>query len=167
MNRLTGKIPSSIGKLRWLETLDLSHNQLSGHIPQNFSSLTSLSHLNLSYNNLIGRIPAGNQLQTLDDPSIYEGNPSLCVAPLSSVCLGDDTSTEQAFPAEDRNKDDNEVFWFYGSTALGFTVGFWGVCDALVVKKSWKHAYFQFFDNIKEKVALTIALKIARWQGRL
>ncbi|KAI5332365.1 hypothetical protein L3X38_022494 [Prunus dulcis] len=78
MNRLTGEIPSSIGKLRWLETLDLSHNQLSGNIPQNFSSLTSLSHLNLSYNNLIGNIPSGNQLQTLDDPSIYKGFWDVC-----------------------------------------------------------------------------------------
>ncbi|XP_021805319.1 LRR receptor-like serine/threonine-protein kinase GSO1 [Prunus avium] len=167
MNRLTGEIPSSIGKLRWLETLDLSHNQLSGHIPQNFSSLTSLSHLNLSHNNLIGKIPSGNQLQTLDDPSIYEHNPSLCGAPLSTVCPTDDTKTGQTFPAEDHSKDDKEGFWFYVSMALGFIIGFWAVCGTLVLKESWRYAYFNFFDNVKEKVALTIGLKVARWQGRL
>ncbi|CAL2252907.1 unnamed protein product [Prunus armeniaca] len=165
MNQLTGEIPSSIGKLRWLESLDLSHNHFSGHIPQNMSSLTSLSHLNLSYNNLIGRIPSGNQLETLNDPSIYEGNPSLCGAPLSTVCPGYDTG--HIVPAEDLSKDDDEVFWFHVSMALGFIVGFWVVCGTLVLKKSWRYAYFKFFDNIKEKVALTIALKLARWQGKL
>ncbi|KAI5332355.1 hypothetical protein L3X38_022484 [Prunus dulcis] len=167
MNRLTGKIPSSIGKLRWLETLDLSHNHLSGDIPQNFSSLTFLSHLNLSYNNLIGRIPSGNQLETFNDTSIYEGNLLLCGAPLSIVRPGDDTRSRQTFPLEDHGKDDNEMLWFYVSMALGFIIGFWAVCGTLVLKKSWRYAYFNFFDNIKEKVALTIALKVARWQGRL
>ncbi|XP_020417622.1 receptor-like protein 12 [Prunus persica] len=138
MNRLIGEIPSSIGKLRWLETLDLSHNQLSGHIPQNFSSLTSLSHLNLSYNNLIGKIPSGNQLQTFDDPSIYEHNPSLCGAPLSIVCPTDDTKTRQTFLTEDHSKDDEERFWFYVGMALGFIIGFWAVCGTLVLKESWR-----------------------------
>ncbi|PQQ18899.1 LRR receptor-like serine/threonine-protein kinase GSO2 [Prunus yedoensis var. nudiflora] len=167
MNGLTGEIPSSIGNLHWLETLDLSHNRLSGRIPQSFSSLTSLSHLKLSDNNLIGKIPSGNQLQTLDDPSIYEGNPSLCGAPLSTLCPVDDTSTGQTFPAEDHSKDNKEVLWFYASTTLGFIIGFWGVCGTLVVKKSWRYAYFQFFDNVREKATLTVALKAARWQGRL
>ncbi|XP_008225908.1 PREDICTED: LRR receptor-like serine/threonine-protein kinase GSO1 [Prunus mume] len=167
MNRLTGEIPSSIGKLRWLETLDLSHNHLSGHIPQNFSSLTSLSHLNLSYNNLTGKIPSGNQFETLNDPSIYEHNLLLCGPPLLTVCPGDDARSRQTFTSEDHSKDDNEGFWFHVSMALGFIVGFWAVCGTLVLKKSWRYAYFKFFDNVKEKVALIIALKVARWQGRL
>ncbi|XP_057499616.1 receptor-like protein EIX2 [Actinidia eriantha] len=93
-NHLTGSIPEKIGEFRWLETLDLSHNNLSRPIPQSISSLTSLSHLNLSDNNLSGRIPGGNQLQTLLDPSIYGGNPLLCVGPLPTKCPGDeDTSS--------------------------------------------------------------------------
>ncbi|XP_021826653.1 LRR receptor-like serine/threonine-protein kinase FLS2 [Prunus avium] len=167
MNRLTGEIPSSIGKLHWLETLDLSHNLLSGPIPQNFSSLTFLSHLNLSYNNLIGKIPSGNQFETFDDLSIYEHNLLLCGAPLLTVCPRDDTKKGLTFPAEDHNKDDNEGFWFHVSMAFGFIVGFWAVCGTLVLKKSWRYAYFNFFDNMKEKVALKIALKVACWQGRL
>ncbi|XP_062014583.1 receptor-like protein EIX2 [Rosa rugosa] len=83
INQLSGNIPSKIGNLKLLETLDLSQNQLSGQIPKSLASLTFLSHLNLSRNNLTGRIPSGNQLQTLDDSSIYEGNPSLCGFPLS------------------------------------------------------------------------------------
>ncbi|XP_070677337.1 receptor-like protein EIX2 isoform X2 [Malus domestica] len=161
-NQLTGKIPSKIGNLHWLETLDLSHNHLSGQIPQSLSSLTSLSHLNLSYNNLSGRIPSGNQLQTLNDSSIYMENPSLCGVPLSTKCPGDDTSPSK--DTKDMNEGGNDELWFYVSMVLGFIVGFWGVCGSLILKTSWRYAYFQFFDNIKDKVALAIALKVARFQ---
>ncbi|KAM1571087.1 hypothetical protein ACFX10_036015 [Malus domestica] len=160
MNQLTGKIPSKIGNLHLLETLDFSHNHLSGHIPQSLSSLTSLSHLNLSYNNLTGRIPSGSQLQTLNDLSIYMNNPSLCGVPLSTNCPGDDTFL--AKDANDKNDDGNhDKLWFYVSVVLGFIVGFWGICGTLILKTSWRYAYFQFFDNIKDKVALAIALKVA------
>ncbi|KAM5587074.1 hypothetical protein ABKV19_005832 [Rosa sericea] len=153
-NQLSGNIPSKIGNLSWLETLDLSHNHLMGEIAQSFSSLTFLSYLNLSYNNLTGRIPLGNQLLTLDDPSIYEGNPSLCGFPLSTDCLGDETPAEE-FSSRGGNKDEdnNSKLGFYVSIILGFVVGFWGVCGTLLIKKSWRYAYFQFFDNIKDRVA--------------
>ncbi|KAL6283042.1 hypothetical protein ACE6H2_013971 [Prunus campanulata] len=158
MNQLSGNIPSRIGNLRWLETLDLSHNHLSGQIPQGFSSLTSLSHLNLSYNKLVGRIPLGNQLQTLDDPS-------LCGVPLPK-CSGDDTSTTKEAKDNIEEGNDNGVLWFYVSMVLGFVVGFWGVCGTLLLKKSWRYAYFQFFDDIKDKVSLAIALKLAHLQRK-
>ncbi|KAM1792222.1 hypothetical protein ACFX12_036099 [Malus domestica] len=161
-NQLTGKIPFNIGNLHLLETLDLSHNHLSGQIPQSLSSLTFLNHLNLSYNNLFGRIPSGNQLQTLNDSSIYMENPSLCGVPLSTKCPGDDI-----FPSKDTkdmNEGGNDALWFYVSMVLGFIVGFWGVCGTLILKTSWRYAYFQFFDNIKDSVALAIALKVTRFR---
>ncbi|KAK9933417.1 hypothetical protein M0R45_020615 [Rubus argutus] len=165
-NQLSGNIPSKIGNLHLLETLDLSQNKLSGHIPQSLSSLTFLSHLNLSQNNLIGRIPLGSQLQTLDDSSIYEGNPSLCGFPLSTKCPEDGDGMPPS-PIEDINKDhedNNENLVFYAIFVLGFVIGFWGVCGTLILKKSWRYAYFQFFDNIKDNVALVIALKVARYR---
>ncbi|CAN6545571.1 unnamed protein product [Malus baccata var. baccata] len=162
MNQLTGRIPFKVGNLHWLETLDLSHNHLSGHIPQSLSSLTFLSHLNLSYNNLSGRIPSGNQLQTLNVSSIYMENPLLCGVPLSTKCPEDKNFI--AKDAKDKNEDGNDKLWFYVSVVLGFIVGFWGVCGTLILKTSWRYAYFQFFDNIKDKITLAIALKVARFQ---
>ncbi|XP_040374368.1 receptor-like protein EIX2 [Rosa chinensis] len=159
INQLSGNIPSKIGNLHLLETLDLSQNQLSGQIPQSLASLTFLSHLNLSCNNLTGRIPSGNQLQTLDDSSIYEGNPSLCGFPLSNC-------TEGGGNMHEPHEADDEKLGLYTSEVLGFIIGFWSVCGTLILKKSWRYAYFQFFDHIKEKVALAIALKVARLKAR-
>ncbi|BBH01373.1 disease resistance family protein / LRR family protein, partial [Prunus dulcis] len=116
-NQLRGRIPQKIINLRWLETLDLSHNHLCGQIPQSFSSLTFLSHVNLSYNNLTGRIPLGNQLQTLDDSSIYGGNPSLCGLPLLTKCPGDDTPNRLPFPSSGAGENKNE-----GATLLAKTL---------------------------------------------
>ncbi|XP_042401137.1 receptor-like protein EIX2 [Zingiber officinale] len=85
-NNLRGKIPCTISGMRSLETLDLSFNNLSDVIPQGLSALTALSHLNLSYNNLSGKIPSGNQLQTLEDASIYKGNIYLCGDVIQKNC---------------------------------------------------------------------------------
>ncbi|XP_062001681.1 receptor-like protein EIX2 [Rosa rugosa] len=159
INQLSGNIPSKIGNLHLLETLDLSQNQLSGQIPQGLASLTFLSHLNLSCNKLTGRIPSGNQLQTLDDSSIYEGNPSLCGFPLSNC-------TEDGGNMHETHEADDEKLGLYTSAVLGFIIGFWSVCGTLILKKSWRYAYFQFFDHIKEEVALAIALKVARLKAR-
>ncbi|XP_004295535.1 PREDICTED: receptor-like protein 2 [Fragaria vesca subsp. vesca] len=164
-NHLSGQIPSEIGNLRWLETLDLSHNHLSGSIPQSMSSLTSLSHLNLSYNNLAGRIPSSTQLTTLNDSSIYEGNSLLCGVPPATKCWGDITTAGRNGKG-DKDEDYNGKLGFYVSSVLGFIIGFWGVCGTLLVKNSWRYAYFQFFDKIKDNVALAIAVTMARWHRR-
>ncbi|KAK7839207.1 receptor-like protein eix2 [Quercus suber] len=122
------------------------------------SSLTSLVHLNLSFNKLVGRIPLGNQLQTLNDASIYKGNSRLCGSPLSTKCLGDETSNGPTFSDEDG--DDTERLWFIVRIGLGFVVGFWSVCGTLLAKKSWRYWYFSFCDDIKNRIALIIVLEI-------
>ncbi|GLU08593.1 hypothetical protein SLE2022_254980 [Rubroshorea leprosula] len=170
MNHLSGSIPSKIGNLRWLESLDLSHNQLSGQIPQSLSNLTSLSYLNLSDNNLTGKIPSGNQLETLNDPSIYEGNPLLCGFPLPIKCPGD--STSPGSPPTNKNHDDDsnkdyDKIWLAVSIITGFIVGFWGVCGSLALKKSWRHAFFGYVNQMNEKILLWITLKVARYKRRL
>ncbi|XP_058080651.1 receptor-like protein EIX2 [Magnolia sinica] len=149
-NHLSGKIPNKIGKLALLESLDFSKNQLSSTIPLSMSNLTFLSYLNLSYNNLSGRIPLGNQLQTLEDPSIYIGNNGLCGPPLTDKCVGDETPQGLMPVSGDIEKDEEEyeMRWFYSALGPGFAVGFWAFCGVLMLKKSWRIAYYRFFDKM-------------------
>ncbi|XP_058076485.1 receptor-like protein EIX1 [Magnolia sinica] len=165
-NHFTRKIPDKIGKLTLLESLDFSKNQLSGTIRQSISNLTFLSYLNLSYNNLSGRIPLGNQLQTLEDPSNYIGNNGLCGPPLIDNCAGDETPQGPLPGSTDHvkeNEKEYEMRWFYTAMGLGFPVGFWAFCGILVLKKSWRIAYYRFFVEMKERLFLTVAL----WDVRL
>ncbi|KAL6325055.1 hypothetical protein AAG906_022263 [Vitis piasezkii] len=163
-NNLGGTIPEKIGNLQWLETLDLSRNKLSGPIPMSMASITFLAHLNLSHNNLSGKIPTGNQLQTLIDPSIYQGNLALCGFPLTNECH-DNNGTNPTGKGEDKDDedgDDSELPWFFVSMGLGFIIGHWGVCGTLVIKKSWRYAYFRFVDKMKDRLLLAVALNVAR-----
>ncbi|XVF43738.1 hypothetical protein PTKIN_Ptkin02bG0064600 [Pterospermum kingtungense] len=166
-NHLTGKIPENIGNLQRLETLDLSHNNLSGQIPPSMSSMTLLNYLNLSFNNLSGQIPSSNQFQTFNDPSIYQGNPVLCGPPLSASCSsltnghGDDKNGDL------EGEDKSEKFWFYVSMGLGFVVGFWVVCGSLVIKQSWRRAYFKFVDEMKDRLFVFTAVIIAHFRNKV
>ena len=166
MNHLTGKIPKNIGNLKSLESFDLSKNQLFGPIPESLSFLTFLSYLNLSFNNLSGKIPSRNQLQTLTDPSIYQGNPLLCGLPLSKKCLGDETDPRTTPNGSGNGEDNNDGMEFgslslYISMVAGYIVGFWGVCGTLIVKTSWRQAYFRGFDNLKDRIVVFIMVKVA------
>ncbi|GKU93305.1 hypothetical protein SLEP1_g6910 [Rubroshorea leprosula] len=162
-NHLSGKIPEKIGQMENLESLDFSKNALSGTIPNSMSGLTKLSHLNLSYNNLSGPIPTGYQLQTLEDPTIYAGNPQLCGAPLLKKC------PNNALPPTTTNfKDNNEGalkrMWFYIVVMLGFSTGFWGVVGTLILVKSWRYAYFQWVDDVQHWILVVITLKVAQFK---
>ncbi|KAL7219761.1 hypothetical protein ACSBR2_012762 [Camellia fascicularis] len=166
-NQIKEKLPKKLKSLildevsqRRLETLDhwkhliFQTTIFRGPIPQSISCLTFLSHLNLSHNNLSGRIPLGNQLQTLDDSSIYANNPLLCGFLLPTWCPGDEdhtssSSTSGGGGSEDNGaKNDNEMLWFYVSMGFGFLVGLCGVCFSLWIKVSWRKAYFRFVRTV-------------------
>ncbi|KAK9292586.1 hypothetical protein L1049_020560 [Liquidambar formosana] len=168
-NHLIGNIPNNIGNLTSLETLDFSRNQLFGLIPQSMSTLTSLSHLNLSYNNFSGQIPTGNQLQTLDDPSIYAGNLELCGTPLLEKCPSDElpqSPTLNGYEEKDK-EDESEKVLFYIVVMLGFLSGLWGVLGVLLFKKNWRYAYFHFVDETKDRMFVAIAVKAARLKKKM
>lgn len=164
INHLIGKILVDIGNLERLETLDLSSNDLSGLIPRSMTTLTKLNYLNLSCNDFSGKIPTANQFLNLNEPSIYKGNVDLCGIPLAESCLGEEKQPQSTDDVDGNSKskdgdDDLEYFWLFLSIGLGFFVGFCGVCGTLMVKKSWREAYYGYLDRMKNKL---IALS-ARW----
>ena len=57
-NLLSGSIPSELGKLSKLTSLDLYRNQLNGSIPSELGNLSQLTYLSLSSNQLSGSIPS-------------------------------------------------------------------------------------------------------------
>ena len=154
-NNLIGLIPPTIGQLKALDVLDLSRNQLIGKIPDCLSEITRLSVLDLSNNNLSDRIPLGTQLQSFNS-STYDGNPQLCGLPLLKKCPGDeirkDSPTIEGYIQEAAND-----LWLCISIVLGFIIGFWGVCGTLILKTSWRIAYFEFVTKAKDYL-----LRIAR-----
>ncbi|XP_078173295.1 receptor-like protein EIX2 [Carex rostrata] len=149
-NQLIGNIPLEIGNMTSLESLDFHKNKLSGTIPQSISTLYSLAVLNFSCNNLSGSIPNGHQLQTLNDPSIYNGNPYLCGSPLETSC---DSSVR--LPQSDGNNDTNDRDkWLYLFIEFGFVAGFLLVFFILLFKVKWRYTYFQMVDSMLERNSL-------------
>ncbi|KAM4068878.1 hypothetical protein ACB094_12G045500 [Castanea mollissima] len=161
-NNLVGEIPQTIGQMKQLESLDLSRNQFSGKIPYSMSDLNFLSDIDLSYNNLSGKIPTSTQLQSFK-ASDFIGNPTLCGPPLIQKCPGEEVPN-QSHQADYGNKDDEDEFGklFYVGAGFGFAISFWGVCGSLLLKRSWRHAYFLLLDNMKDWLYVTTAVNIAR-----
>ncbi|XVF03762.1 hypothetical protein REPUB_Repub05bG0021100 [Reevesia pubescens] len=164
-NFLAGKIPRKIGQLRQLQSLDLSRNKLSGNIPQSLSEITFLGSLDLSYNYLSGKIPTGSQLQ-LFDPSTFSHNQGLCGPPVTPNCS---ILVEPPQGQARRGEEDSDEFrkWFYAGMGLGFAVGFWGFCGAVFFKRSWRHSYFRFLDNVKDWIYVSFVVQKARLKRRI
>ncbi|XP_011014949.1 PREDICTED: receptor-like protein 12 [Populus euphratica] len=100
--RLKGKLPSSMGKFKHLQYLDLGGNDFTGSIPYDFDQLTELVSLGLSSNNYVSLEPISfrkivRNLTKLRELDLGDVNMSL-VAPnsltnlsssFSSLFLGD------------------------------------------------------------------------------
>ncbi|KEH33791.1 LRR receptor-like kinase [Medicago truncatula] len=161
-NNLIGTIPKVIGGMKNMESLDLSNNKFCGEIPQSMSVLTFLGFLNLSCNNLNGKIPTGTQLQRINASS-YIGNPKLCGAPLNN-CTMKEENPKTATPSTKNEDDDSIKESLYLGMGVGFAVGFWGICGSLFLIRKWKHAYFRFVDRVRDKIYVTLIVKLNRFK---
>ncbi|KAL8110930.1 uncharacterized protein LOC141670398 isoform X1 [Apium graveolens] len=73
-NHFTGRIPSSLWKLRSLEILSLSYNGWTGSMPNEIGNLTMLKYLSLGATNLTGVIPDEiGRLINLKELNLHEG----------------------------------------------------------------------------------------------
>ena len=145
-NLLSGSIPENIGSMGSLESIDFSVNKLSGQIP---SSMTFLNHLNLSNNNLIGKISLSTQIQSLNASNFFENK--LCEPPLTDNCIVNEVKPNNVNIGS-KDTSGVEVDWFYVSMALGFVVGFFGVCSPLLLYMPWRIMYFEFLDHMGYKL---------------
>ncbi|KAK2993780.1 hypothetical protein RJ640_018070, partial [Escallonia rubra] len=80
-NDISGEIPISIGKLRYLNVLKLENNRLEGHIPQEVGMLGKIKTFSVANNRLSGPVPTFSPDVTItaDD---YAKNQGLCGYPL-------------------------------------------------------------------------------------
>ncbi|XP_068639324.1 receptor-like protein 9DC3 [Aristolochia californica] len=100
-----------------LNGLNLSVNQFFGKLPQSIGRLLKLINLNFS------SIILGNQLDTLNDESIYVGNEGLCGYPLRKECKSDERDQILVQPFGDEEFEDvSKMRWIYVGITHGFAV---------------------------------------------
>ncbi|CAI9289802.1 unnamed protein product [Lactuca saligna] len=166
-NVLFGEIPQKIGEMKNLLTLDLSRNSFSGRIPSSMSEMSLLNDLDVSFNNLSGRIPISTQFHTFP-PSRFNGNTCLCGPPLTEKCYGDKEPEAPRLigksEGDGEDTDDELMGWFYIGGGTGFATGFWIACSVLLLNQRGRHAFFRFYDNVKDWVYVKVVVFIQNLQ---
>ncbi|WMV07094.1 hypothetical protein MTR67_000479 [Solanum verrucosum] len=125
-NVLEGHIPVSLQNLSVLESLELSSNKINGENPQQLVSLTFLAVLNLSHNHLVGCIPKGKQFDTFGNSS-YQGNDGLRGLPLSKDCWGvqgvPQATTPFGLDQEEEEEEGDSAIISWKAVLMGYGCG--------------------------------------------
>ena len=73
LNNFSGSLPISLGGIKCLQSLYISHNKFTGPIPTSFTNLSELTKFNILYNPLLTEVaPCGGQFSTFEEDS-YNG----------------------------------------------------------------------------------------------
>lgn len=157
---MTGPIPSSLGNLTSLESLDLCANQLTGEIPWQLTWLTFLSVFNLSYNHLVGPIPVQGQLLTFDNSS-YIGNSELCGLPLTKKCInGEEVQPKlPMLPEEDDSSILDGLTWQVVLLGYGCGILFGLVAGHLIFKYEKPRWFVEFVYGVLYEIRRIIRRK--------
>ncbi|KAI3443881.1 hypothetical protein Pfo_000546 [Paulownia fortunei] len=124
-NHLTGQIPTTFSNLKEIQSLDLSHNRLTGEIPPELIRLNFLSVLSVAYNNLSGRIPDRKAQFATFDATSYEGNPLLRGPPLEKggTRAGEMPSAQPPTHFEENDPFKDSFWWSFIGSYIGAFIG--------------------------------------------
>ncbi|XP_061953124.1 receptor-like protein EIX1 isoform X2 [Populus nigra] len=186
-NLLTGWIPDCLMNFTSLGILNLASNNFSGALAgvtlTGAVTCLTLTGACLKSSGALTGLPSSGALTglpltgaltcltlteaCLKSSGALTGNLALCGQPLLRKCPGDETN--QSPPANDDNRGkevvaDEFMKWFCTAMGIGFSVLFWGVSGALLLKRSWRHAYFLFLDESWDWLCVKVALRKARIQ---
>ncbi|KAL3809835.1 hypothetical protein ACJIZ3_000088 [Penstemon smallii] len=133
-NEISGFIPNSIGRAYPLMSLHLNNNSLTGKLPSTLRNCTFLRILDIGENMLSGKLPKwiGEYLIDLRVLRLRE-NEFYGPIPLEFCKL----SKLQILDLASNNLIER----------IPHCIGFWGVIGTLVLKRSWRHVYFEFVDE--------------------
>ncbi|WMV07125.1 hypothetical protein MTR67_000510 [Solanum verrucosum] len=156
-NVLEGHIPVSLQNLSVLESLDLSSNKIGGGIPQQLASLTFLAVLNLSHNHLVGCIPKGKQFDTFENSS-YQGNDGLRGLPFSNDCggSGGDATTPFGLDQEEEEEEGDSAIISWKAVLMGYGCGLViGLSIIYIMLSTQYPAWFSRMDVKLEHIIIT------------
>ncbi|XP_042010538.1 receptor-like protein EIX2 [Salvia splendens] len=169
-NKLTGEIPTWIGQMYKMQFLNLRGNKFHGSIPSQICNLTDIQVVDLSINNLVSIIPNCfnnfTQLQSFG-ASTYAGNDGRCGDPLPK-CPEDSSRPSISNPGGSMKEKHHNNFSFMEevgiSMTFGFIFGFWGVFGSFLLKKSWRIAFFNLFDDAGDWFYVKIVVFVSKWK---